>query len=264
MAGCGCSSAPCSCGTASAPCSTAPRGTCTFDVPHDCAGADCTVAVDPITGEIIAAPGVCAPGPANVPNTDPELNGSIGVCLQPAVDEARALVHDLGLRGYRVWLVWQRRNSQQRFEELRRVELYPVLVSSTAAIDYVSTVSGMTDDGEVTLSEISPAQTNGSELFGEIPEFDYHLDPDVEFFYEIARRARCAGDAASIPPGRYTPSSLPYYDAENFQWTLTVTDQEGRRTPPPPIGVDDLDGSYQTERDTLQRRRGRLKSSLRT
>ncbi|MAF27871.1 MAG: hypothetical protein CL819_01325 [Croceicoccus sp.] len=207
---------------------------------------------------------MCAPGSANVPTPDDALRGSLGTCLQPAVDEARAIVHDLGLRGYRVWLVWQRRNNRQRFEELKRIELMPVLVSSTADVDWESTVSGMADAGEITLTEISPAQTNGRELFGEVAEFDYHLDPDIEFFYEISVRARCPGDTAEIQPGRYTPSSLPYYDAENFQWTITLVDQEGARTQPPPLGLDDRDGAYQPERDTLRRRRGRLKSSLRT
>ena len=222
-----------------------------------CPGGDCTVVRDPTTGKLVPAPGVCAPGPANVPLTDDQLHGSLGVCLQPAVDEARKIVHDLGLRGYRVYLVWQRRNAQQRFEVFRRVELHPVLVSSLAGVNWESSASGMRGEGEITLSEISPAQVDGRELFGEIPELNYILDPDIEFFYEVVPRARCTGQ--TVHPGRFTPSSLPYYDAENFQWVVDLVDQELPRSPP-----DDSDSTFQTARETLRKRRGRLRSSLRT
>lgn len=240
------------CGTCSGACGCSQEapsrfGECDTRVPRECAPGDCTTVVDPNTGLPVPAPGVCAPGPENVPNTDDDLVGSLGVCLQSAVDGARGIVHDLGLRGYRVWLVWRKRNRQQRAEEIRRVELFPVLVSSTAALDWESSASGMQASGDLVVTEISPAQVSGRELFGYID--DRARDPDVEFFYEIERRERCPTEPNTVP-GRFTPASLPYYDAENFQYTITVTDQEGARTEPPPVGVPDRDGSYQTERDT--------------
>ena len=136
-----------------------------------------------------------------------------------------------------------------------------MLVSSLAGIGWESTASGMRGDGEITLTEVSPAQVDGRELFGEVPELDYHLDPDVEFFYEVAPRARCAGQV--IAPGRFTPSSLPYYDAENFQWVVDLVDQENPRTSPD-SDTSDRDGTFQTATDTLRARRGRKRSSLRT
>ncbi len=232
-------------------------------VEEDCPGGNCAVTED-CDGNIIPNPGVCAPGPWNVPNTDAELMGSLGMCLQPVVDSIRDLVHDFGLRGYRVCLVWQRRNSKQRAVELLRKQLHPVLVSSTTSVNWQDSLSGMYDSGELTISQISPAQVKGPELFGEVPEFDWYLDPDIEFFYEVKVRARCPGDNVAIRPWRFTPSSEPYYDAENFQWVINVMAQIGERTPPPPVGVADRDGSYQTERVTNQRRTGRRRTSLRT
>lgn len=245
----------------------APCGSCGGDpcvglrVGAPCPGGDCTTVLDPVTGEELPAPGVCAPGPANVPNTDEDLRGSLGVCLQAAVDEARSVVHDLGLRGYRVFLVWQRRDSNQRFQEINRKELFPVQVSSLAGVAYESSPSGMQPEGDVVLTELSPAQTNTRELLGRVPDLNYHLDPDIEFFYEVTPRARCVGD--NPVPGRFTPASLPYYDAENFQITINLVDQEAPRTP---VTGDtaDRDGAFQPKRDTERARRGRKRTSLRT
>jgi len=256
------SAAGCACNTPQAsPCGGCGVAPCLgLRVGAPCPGGDCTTALDPVTGQPVPAPGVCAPGPGNVALTDEELRGSVGTCVQGAVDEARKAIHDLGLRGYRVFLVWQRRDSNQRFQEIRRKELHPVQVSSIAGVGYESSPSGMQPDGDVFLSEISPAQTDTRELLGRVADLDFHLDPDVEFFYEIIPRSRCGEEPA---PGRFTPSSLAFYDAENFQLTINLVDQEIPRT----TSTDDTadrDGAFQPERDTLRARRGRKRSSLRT
>ncbi len=238
---------------------------CSPPVPKDCAGGDCTTIIDPRTGCPIPAPGVCAPGLYNIPNTDKSLEGSLGVCLQPVIDGARGIIHDLGLRGYRVFLIWQKRDNKQRFVEFKRIQLYPVKVTSLTGVGWQSSPSGMLQQGEITISEISPAQADGRTLFGQVQELNYSLDPDIEFFYEVQPRDRCASDALGVQPARFTPSSLPYYDAEGFQWVVDLVDQEAPQTQPPPASdTPDRDGTFQPQADTLRARRGRKRSPLRT
>ena len=271
-----CRTAPCSCSYNSGfpvpgdvspfakPC-TPPADDCTPPVPSDCAGGDCTTVVDPVTGRLVPAPGVCGPGQYNVPNTDKSLAGSLGVCLQPVVDQARGLVHDFGLRGYRVFLIWQKRDKRQRFVEFKRIQIYPVKVSSLTGVGWEGSPSGMLQQGEITLSQISPAQFDGRTLFGRVAELNYSLDPDIEFFYEVQPRDRCPSDALDNQPARFTPSSLPYYDAPNFQWVIDLVDQEAPQTQPfPASDTPDRDGTFQPKNDTLRARRGRKRSPLRT
>lgn len=189
--------------------------------------SQCGVVVDAATGRTVPAPGVCAPGPGNLPVSDSAYQNSLGVCLQDVVDQARHIQHELGLRPYRVTVLWLRRDRQQRFSEVvRSLELVPVQISSLASVDRPLGPSGANVEGEILLTEISPTQADYDTLLGKLEGED--PPDDVSFFYEIQQMPRCSS-STPIAPGRYAPSSIPYFDAEQFQWVIGLTAQQQPR-----------------------------------
>jgi hypothetical protein len=211
-------------------------GTCTLS------GCPCGTPTDDLTGATTATPGICAPGPGNEPITDAEYQGSSAVCLQATIDAARRQSHLLGFRPYRVKLVWVKRDNSQRFTQvLREIELVPVLISTLTGQAWQATTLGADEGpGDLSISEISPAQVNDLDLLGKINGSD--VDYDVDFFYEIQQIPRCAGD--NPRPYRFVPSSLPHYSAEDYQWAINVVAQNNAR------GADGSDNSFQPARET--------------
>jgi hypothetical protein len=181
------------------------------------------------TGQIIPTPGVCAPGEGNAPIPASEYQRSLGVCLQSAVDESRRIIHEVGLRPYRVSMVWLGRDRKQRFTEtVRKIELVPVKVSAFTAVSWDVSASGMVRDGDIVLSEVSPTQVDYNTLLGKID--DYDPDPGVNFFYEVEQIARCAG-GNGFASGRYTPTSIPSFNGDRFEWTIALAAQQQYRAP---------------------------------
>lgn len=169
----------------------------------------------------------CAPGPGNAPITDAAYQASLGVSLQSTIDDARRTLHELGLRPYRVFLTWARRNHRQVFEVIRRIELVPVAVSAVDAVDWDIEASGGIPSGTLELSEISPAQVTEHDLRGLLDGQD---PPDgVEAFVELVRLPRCPTDKPI--PARFTRSSEPYLDGTRWQWKMRITDQAAARSP---------------------------------
>ncbi len=178
---------------------------------------------DPITGQPLPAPGVCAPGPGNMPVPDECYQQSPLVCLQGTVDEARRVLHQAGFRPYRVFLVWQERDARQRYRDVRRVELMPVEISDISAMSWRSAPVGTHADGTVTLTQVSPAQVSEDDLRGRWQGGD---PPDgMMFFYEVRRIGRCAGEGERIDPLRFTLASPPALDPKKFEWKVRLTDQ---------------------------------------
>ena len=148
----------------------------------------------------------CGPTSANALPCEPMI-GSLGVRLQGAVDRARRLPQALGLRRERVYLVWQRQDEQTRaWKEHQRIELVPVKVSGLSKIDKALGDGGLRSDGEVTLTEVSPAQVSIRTLQGWIGDEDWPNASEREFFFEIERGRRCEGDGEE-PRMRFTLAS---------------------------------------------------------
>lgn len=174
--------------------------------------------------------GGCGPGPGNQPPCDGSYASSIGVTLQGVVDGARKMVHEMGLRRDRVFLVWQRQNEiTRRWEEFRRVELMPVKVTGVDDVAVYIAEGGLANDGEITVSEVSPAQVSMRMLAGEIDGGDWPDDSEREFFFEIQRYARCAGDD---PEHRLRFTRASQIDASKpFGLTFKLMAQHARRRP---------------------------------
>jgi hypothetical protein len=169
----------------------------------------------------------CAPGPGNQPVSEAEYMCSLGVVLQPIIDSARHVAHELGLRPYQVQLVWQQRRKLTReWVAARTLQLTP---ASIPGLDQVSLVLGQVGtykDGVVDLVEVSPAQVNETTLRGLLDGQPWADDDqnDREFFYEIHLMRRCPGDPEP-ERHRFTLASPPYFDASNFEWSLRLKPQ---------------------------------------
>lgn len=172
----------------------------------------------------------CKGGPGNAPV---ESTCNLMKLIQPTIDMARRQNHVLGLRQYRCFLVWQRRNSRQRFEEIKRIELMPVMME-TVTSSYTTPVglelgpAGLHAEGGLRLSEVSPAQVSEYDLLGKLDGRD--LTRDEEFFYEVMHNPWCANDQQTRLQ-RYTLKGIPFHNAEKFCWEIELTDQELPRLP---------------------------------
>jgi hypothetical protein len=164
---------------------------------------------------------------------------------QAQVDRARMREHSLGLRPYKATLVWQvqdpvtsKWSSAEAVGGLE-IQLLPVLVKGIGKLDMIVQQAGRTDDGIVSLFEISPAKFDERTLLGWRDGADW-LGADLqrrEFFYEIQLEERgepCPGAAANRAR-RMIPAGAPEYKADTFEWRVRLTDQFGDRSP---AGVD--------------------------
>lgn len=178
-------------------------------------------------GCVIAGPcGVWSEANDRVP--DCVQRQGLGLSLQGLVDDLRRIPHEEGLRPYRVYLVWTRRDSAQVFQEFRRLELQPVKVSSLTDVALQLAAWGLNPEGQVRLSNISRAQVDEDDLRGLLGHGP--IPPDVQFFYEIVRVGAC--DADRQPRRRrFVLASLPHLDAPRFQYTVVLSDQEHARSP---------------------------------
>lgn len=169
----------------------------------------------------------CEPGPGNAPICEADYMCSLGVQLQPIIDSARHLVHELGLRPYVVQLVWQeRRKLTREWTAVRTVQLVPVRVPDLDTLSIVLGQVGQYQDGTINVSEISPAQVGELDLIGYFDGQPWASDDanDREFFYELYMMRRCPDDP-SPPRYRFTLASPAFFDALNFQWSISLKPQ---------------------------------------
>lgn len=173
--------------------------------------------------------GGCGPGPGNVPPCEGSYSSSLGVTLQGVVDMGRKVVHDLGFRRERVFLVWQKQDATtRRWEEHTRIELMPVKVEGLTDVAKYVGEGGLASDGEITVSEVSPAQVSIRTLMGEIQGDDWPDRSDREFFFEIQLFQRCAGDD---PEHRLRFTMASAVEPKTFGYEFKLIAQHARRKP---------------------------------
>lgn len=182
-------------------------------------------------GCVVAGP--CGPwAPANDRVPDCLRRAGLGTTLQGLVDDARRIPAEMGLRPYRVFLVWTRRGEGQVFREFRRLELQPVKISTMTDVALSLAAWGLNPEGQIKVFQVSRVQVDEDDLRGLLGH--QPIPPDVEFFYEVVRHTDCPGDAPRRR--RFVLSSLPHLDAARFQWSFVLRDQEHPRSP---AGVDE-------------------------
>lgn len=175
----------------------------------------------------------CGVGPGNAPLSDCDYMTAPLRGIQGEIDIARRMAARVGVRPYRVFMVWQQRDSKQEFQDVRRLELMPVDVSDAAPIHGVSwnvTINARRRDGDLLLANISPNQVTEAELLGK--HDGEQIPPDWRFYYEVVRGPLCPGDTQR-PRQRYTPAGLPEFTGT--EWIIRVSAQDNS---PAPDGSD--------------------------
>lgn len=182
----------------------------------------------------ICGPGPCGPTAANAPISDSAYQCSLGVSLQAQIDMARRQTHLLGLRPYRVSLVWQERNRiKGEWIEVHRIELMPVRVRTMEDLALEVGPAGNFFSGPLKLDEVSLQQVDEATLRGYRggePWAGGHSER--EFFYEVQMRRRCAGDPEPMRH-RFTLGGAVHCDGESFEYVLRLVPQIVQRGPGP-------------------------------
>jgi hypothetical protein len=142
--------------------------------------------------------------------------------LVPVADELRDLRVQFGLRPYMVHVVrtrWSggRRGVGQEVVVSDTAILPTPLISDLTGLGLTVTPAALDEVGQITLSEVSGAYTEDQLLgwsdAGERP------GPDEQVFYEVEFLLPGGG------PGerrRFSTRSAPYYQADRFQWVMTL------------------------------------------
>jgi len=174
----------------------------------------------------------CGPSPGNVPITEAEYMCSLGVRMQPTADRARRIAHRLGMRPYRVAIIWQERGSKREWREVYRVELMPVRVVAMDSVARELGELGNHAEGAMRVTEVSPQQVTEGMLRGQLPAgvqwgADTH---DREMFFEVQRFRRCPEDPEN-PRHRFVLGSEVHHDAEGMQFSFVLQAQQVPRSP---------------------------------
>ena len=157
---------------------------------------------------------------------------SLGVRMQPTADRARRIAHRLGMRPYRVAIIWQERASKREWREVYRVEIMPVRVVAMDSVSRELGELGNHAEGAMRVTEVSPQQVTEGMLRGQLPAgvqwgADTH---DREMFFEVQRFRRCPEDPEN-PRHRFVLGSEVHHDAEGMQFTFVLQAQQVPRSP---------------------------------
>lgn len=164
---------------------------------------------------------------ASDPCGDDLYEESLGVELQCDIDEARREgYHVTGLRPYRVFLTWRRRNRNlppnRSYQVIKRIELMPVNLVSLDGTDLELTSVGLDALGGITLTQISPGQVSDDDLRGKLDGRDLKASEE-EFFYEVVHRT--FPGQTTPPRRRYILVSEPHHDGIGFMYTVNLRAQ---------------------------------------
>lgn len=187
-----------------------------------------------------ASPAGCPPGrgpdfpqaPANTPPPISSLACTFALSAQAGIDNARKTVHALGLRPYKVRLVWQRQDDfDHDWIEDASLELMPVEVRDFETVALIIEQAGQKPDGIINLREVSPRQVDEWTLRGYRNGEPWGDDTATrEFFYEVQHIGLCPADAKPRTY-RFTLAGAPVLRTDRHEWQVKLTTQLSYRTP---------------------------------
>jgi hypothetical protein len=161
------------------------------------------------------------------PLTPEQARRTIAVRLGSKADRLRQLATRVGIRPYRVFLVWQKWTGETRDEgrpvTLAELELLPTpKVESLDAVAINPISAGMIGMGAVRVSRVSIVQYTEDTLRGlTIPGLGHvdHIPEKIDFFYELREDGR--GDNPAWRE-RYRLSTHPWRRAGKVDWTFML------------------------------------------
>lgn len=158
--------------------------------------------------------------------TPREADRSLAVDLAEVVDESRALVTDLGFRPYRVFVVLERWSSgvigRGTAAVVRETEIVPTPCVDLEPLARRHGPAGAVERGEALLSELSARYTEA-----EVMEL---LRPRVDAGELCYLETRSDGRMGAEPHRRrFVIASVPYLDAERFEWRARLRPQDDAR-----------------------------------
>jgi hypothetical protein len=156
--------------------------------------------------------------------TGVELDGTLGDSLICAVDCARDVLTELGLRPYEVHLIRTRwtggtRGDGQQITVTDDIILPTPKIESLDDLGRELNAHGIDEAGSIRLSQVSGRYTEDF-LLGRDPA---GIGPaaDEQFFYEVTYLTR-----GKVTPAqrrrRFTPESVPGYDPQAAQWIVRL------------------------------------------
>lgn len=159
---------------------------------------------------------------------NPAPGSSLVEGLGAVADDLRQLYTDLGLRPYRVFSVLQqwsgRRIGAGVVQVVREVELLPTPLVDLTPVRRKQNEGGFTEDGLVTLRELSPRLTEEQVVALCCPR---PLEPGQEAFIEVRHDAR----DGETPRRRFSVESPPFRKAGKFEWMVRLRKANPDRAP---------------------------------
>lgn len=158
---------------------------------------------------------------------------SLATRLAPVSDRIRQIATNLGVRPYRVFLVWTRFDGEERGDGnetiLARKEILPTpKVPSLESLQEAAYSGGVLVTGTLRVERVSLKFTRYDLMGRDIPGVGIvdQIPSNIDFFWEIEMddRQRIEGDRTY--PTRYRIMSEPTYRAGGTSWTVTLERQD--------------------------------------
>lgn len=161
--------------------------------------------------------------PTPKPLTDAQAKRSLANRLAPKADRIRQIATKLGIRPYRVFLVWVVYSASERGEgrekEIRRKEILPTpLVESLDAVARNPYAVGIVPEGSIRVSRVSVQSFTSDELAGRAPGEVLIPDP-YGFFYEVVEDGRHGMEQHRQ---KYRLSAQPMLQPDRVQWMIVL------------------------------------------
>jgi hypothetical protein len=157
--------------------------------------------------------------------TPDQAKRTIAARIAPRIDRVRQIATRLGIRPYRVMLVWTRFDGAERGEgdevEARRIEILPTpKVEDLSAVTLNPLAAGVLPMGTIRVSEVSATMTSDLLNGRWVPrQHEEHLPEPYAFYYEVVEDGR--GDSPAARQ-RYRLAAQPFLKADDVQWVLLL------------------------------------------
>jgi hypothetical protein len=144
------------------------------------------------------------------------------------VDDLRQLQTDAGLRPYRVFCVVVEWSGGELYRGESSVasekEFLPTPLVDLRPMYSIMSEAGRFEHGDIVMREISPSLTE--DQVNELCSNGAELGPNQQSFIEIRHDARKGNEPTRR---RFVTRGVPWHNAEEFEWIVTLSDEDENR-----------------------------------